>query len=456
MGKAAVEMRNSPLLFSNRDITKMLIPLIFEQFLSIAVGMADSLMVATVSEAAISAVSLVDNMNYLMIQIFSALAIGGAVVAGQYIGKGDRAQACNAGQHMVLFQTAVSLLITAVLAIFRKNIISTAFGQIAPDVLEATTIYYRIVVFSIPGIALYNSGAALYRTMGKTSVTFKVSLLMNVINVVGNAFLLFVARIGVAGVAIPTLVSRWVAAFMILFLASNQENQIFLPSIFSFRLDSHLLKDVLSIGVPGAVENGMFHSGRVFLVSLISGFGTAHIAANAIGGTFCNFQIFVGQAYGFVITTIISQCIGKGNFEQARYYLRKLIKGSYLAVSTINVIILILLPLFLAIYNISLETRAYAQTIVTMHGIACITLWSLSFNMPAFLRATGDARFTMFIGVCTMWFIRVFFTYIIACHMGYGVIGVWFVQCFMDYAARGLLFTLRYKSGKWTTKAIKD
>jgi len=440
--------------FTNRELVTLIAPMIAEQFLAILVGLADSLMVATVGDAAISAVSLVDSVSNLMIYIFSAMAAGGAAVAGQYIGRRERENANSAGQHLVALLAVTSVFFIALLYLFKTTVLTTVFGQIDADVMEATDKYYTIVMASIPGIALYNGGAAIFRTMGKSDVSLKVSLLMNGINVFGNALLIFGFHMDVAGVAIPTLASRTVAAAVILTLLFNDKLPLHLSDVRSFRFNPRLLKNIFYISVPSGIENGMFHLGRLILFSLISTFGTASIVANAIGNTLGNFHCFAGQAMNLGVTTVISQCVGAGDYDGARYYMRKLTKAGYALMAGVNLLIIALLPTIMRIYSVSPEGERLAVIVALIHGVASIFLWLPSFLMPTFLRAAGDARFTMFASMTTMWLCRVLFAYIFGKTLGFGVVGVWCAHAILDWTVRSVVFFLRYRSGKWMTKAI--
>lgn len=441
--------------FTNRDLVALIAPLIAEQFLAILVGLADSLMVATVGDAAISAVSLVDSISNLMIYIFSAMAAGGAAVAGQYIGRREQRSANDAGQHLVVLLGVTSVFFIALLYLFKTAVLTTVFGHIDADVMAATDKYYSIVMASIPGIALYNGGAAIFRTMGKSEVSLKVSLLMNGINVTGNAILIFGLHMDVAGVAIPTLVSRTVAAVVILSLLFNDSLPLHLSDIHKFRLQPRMLRNIFYISIPSGVENGMFHLGRLILFSLISTFGTASIVANAIGNTLGNFHVFSGQALNLGMTTVVSQCVGAGDYDGARYYLRKLIKAGYALLAAVNLTIIALLPLIMRIYDVSSEGERLAVIVALIHGIASIFLWLPSFGLPNFLRAAGDARFTMFASMTTMWLCRVVFAYIFGKFMGYGVVGVWVAHSILDWTVRSIVFYRRYRGDRWVTKAIQ-
>ena len=456
MADKAVSLRGEQnTMFTNRQLVALMWPLLLEQMLAIAVGLADSLMVATVGDAAISAVSLVDSISNLMIYVFSAMATGGAAVAGQYIGQKHKEDACNAGQQLIALLAAVSLFFMALLYLFRPQILTTMFGHIEPDVMAATNTYYIYVMASIPGIALYNGGAALFRTMGRSDVSLKVSLLMNGINVAGNAILIFGFGMDVAGVAIPTLVSRTVAAAVILGLLFDRKLVLHLADVRSFRLNTRLMKNIFYIGVPSGVENGMFHLGRLVLFSLISTFGTAAMVANAIGNTIANFNCFAGQAINLGLAAVVSQCVGAGEFDQARAYMKKIVKWTYAVMAAVNLTIMALLPLIMRVYNVSPEAERLAVTVSLIHSISSIFLWIPAFTFPSFLRAAGDARFTMLASMTTMWLVRVLMAYVLGRYLGYGVIGVWVAHAILDWIVRGSVFYRRYRSGKWQTMGIK-
>ena len=298
-------------------------------------------------------------------------------------------------------------------------------------------------------------GAALFRTMGHSDVSLKVSLLMNSINVIGNAVLIFGFGMDVAGVAIPTLVSRTVAAVVILSLLFNRDLMLHLSDIRGFHLNMRLMKNIFYIGVPSGVENGMFQLGRLVLFSLISTFGTASMVANAIGNTISNFNCFAGQAINLGLAAVVSQCVGAGEFDQARAYLRKIVKWTYGIMAAVNLTIIALLPLIMRVYNVSPEAEKLAVTVTLIHGISSIFIWVPAFMVPGFLRAAGDAKFTMLASMLTMWVVRVLLAYVLGKYMGYGVIGVWFAHAIVDWSVRSVIFFLRYRSGKWETMGIK-
>ena len=447
MGKKQ-KIDRSHYLFDNKALTALIIPLIVEQLLAVLVGMADSIMVANVGEAAVSGVALVDNIMVLLINIFAALATGGAVVAGQYLGQKREKDACIAAKQLIWFIFLCSVGITAIVYLGRNFILHSVFGAIDADVMSSANTYLMIVTASIPFIALYNGGAAIFRAMGNSKVSMQVSIVMNVINVAGNAILIYGFHRGTEGVAIPTLVSRMVAAILILGLLCNQTRVLHLEKTLRYHLNGSMVKRILNIGVPNGLENSMFQLGKILVLSLVSTFGTSAIAANAVSNAVALFQILPGMAISLAVTTVISRCVGAGDYEQAKYYTRKLLKITYCCMAVTVALIFAVLPLIMKVYNLSAGTSAESEKILLFHGCSAILVWPIAFNLPAVFRASGDVRYSMITSIVSMWIFRIAFSYILGKYMGIGVFGVW-IAMIIDWCFRAILFVYRYFSGKW-------
>lgn len=439
--------------FSNRALLQLLIPLILEQLLAVTVGLADSLMVARVGEAAVSAVSLVDTVNVLLVNTFSALATGGAIVTGQYLGNQELDKAQRSSEQLLLFMGVLSLVVTAAMYALRHFLIYVLFGAVEADVAAYSQVYFNIVEASIPFLAVYSAGAALFRVMGDSATSLRISLWMNLINVAGNGFLIFVAKWGVAGVALPTLLPRIFAAAAVLWLLRNQKLPIHLSRKFRIYYDRKAIGDIVRTGVPNGIEGSLFQLGKILLLSVASAFGTASITANAIGNTLGSFQVLAGNAIGMAMITVTSQCVGRRDYESAEYYTKKLLIFTYIAMWITNILILAVLPWILRIYNVSSEAQELATKIVWLHGVIGMVLWPLSFTLPQTLRAAGDTRFAMIASVSSMWLFRLVLGVILAKYMNLGVLGIWLAM-FVDWIVRLTCFVLRYKSGKWKGKAI--
>lgn len=436
------------MLFTNKDLKKLIIPLIIEQFLTVLVGMADTVMVSQTGEAAISAVSLVDTVNVLLINIFAALATGGAVVAGQFLGHKNRQEACSVANQLLLFATIASTAIMGLTIGFHNILLHRVFGKISSDVMSAARIYLLITALSIPFIAIYNAGAALFRAMGNSRITMIVTFIMNAVNVAGNAILIFGFHMGVAGVAIPTTVSRMIAAVVIVAMLFNEKRDITLKGHFKIKLDGKIIKKILYIGVPNGLENSMFQLGKIVVLSLVATFGTSAIAANAVGNTIAMFQIIPGMAIGMAMVSVTAQCVGAQDYDQVRYYNKKLLKIAYSAMILVNVIVIAILPFLIKLYNLGTEAAGITRWIITFHAICACLIWPLSFSIPNTLRAANDVKFCLVLSVISMWAVRIAPSYILAGNLGLGVKGVW-IAMVMDWCVRAIFFVIHYKREKW-------
>ena len=440
--------------FTNRDLLRLLIPLIIEQMLAVTVGLADSLMVSSLGEAAVSSVSLVDTVNVLLNSLFASLATGGAIVTGQYLGAKNMEKAQRSAEQLLIFNGAVAIGITVVMYALQRSIVYGLFGSIEPDVAANSLAYFRIVELSIPFLAVYSAGAALFRVMGDSKTSMKISLWMNLINVSGNALLIYVFKWDVSGVALPTLASRVFAAFAILFLMRNQNLTLHLSKDFRLRMDRKMVGLIVRTGVPNGIEGSMFQLGKILLMSVISSFGTAAIAANAIGNTLMTFQNLPGNAASLASTTVISQCTGLRDYDSSKFYAKKLLKFAHIGLLVSNALVLLALPVILRIYHVSHEAKELARFLVMTYSVVCCLVWPLSFSFPQTLRASGDNRFVMVVSVGSMWAFRLVLGVVLSQHMGLGLVGVW-IAMYVDWVVRAICFVLRYRSGKWMTKAIK-
>ncbi|GAA6326174.1 toxic metabolite efflux MATE transporter YeeO [Fusobacterium ulcerans] len=435
-------------LFKNRDLVKLFIPLIIEQFLEYLVGLIDSIMVAHVGEAAVSGVSLVDFVMQLLISIFAALATGGAVIAGQYLGKKQQDDANETANQLIWFTGIISIVVMLGIYIFKSLILHGLFGQISEDVYRNANIYLLIVAASIPFLAVYSSGAAAFRTMGNSKLPMKVMMAMNMLNLTGNAVLVYGFKMGTAGVAIPTLVSRIGAAVIILAILLEKTYPLHLKKTFQYRLNKNIVKQILGIGIPYGLENGMFYLGRLVILSLISTFGTAAIAANSVSGTIVMFEVLPGMAIGLGLTVIISRCVGMGDFEQARYYTKKIMKIIYVTFILTSIGILALLPTILNIYGLSPEATEWTYKLVWAHAVMLV-IWPLGYTLPVTFRAAGDARFPMLISVASMIFCRIILAFVFSLYFEMGMLGTW-AAMFVDWIVKAIIFVWRYLSGRWT------
>ena len=427
----------------------LFIPLLIEYGLEFFMGLADSIMVASLGEAAISGVSLVDFLVQLLIFSFSALATGGAVVAGQYLGDNQVDKAQDSATQLVWFSTILSTVLMIAVIILRQVLIGLLFGQIEADVWHNAEIYLYIVALSIPFLAIYNAGAAIFRTTNNARLPMRILVVCDVLNVIGNAICIYYLGWDVRGVAIPTVISRALAAIIIMYFAVDEDYKLHIKKTLKHKFDFFILRKVLQVGIPYGVENGLFQLGRVLVLSIVSTFGTMAIAANSVGYAIGIFSVLPGFAINLGLTAVISRCVGANDYEQARYYNKKCLIIVIVSHLIINLIIFAGLPFILGVYNLSAQTAAMATEMIIWHGIFAIIIWPFSFTIPATFRGAGDSKSVMYISLAVMFICRIGLSYVIAEWMGVGVFGTW-IAMFIDWYVRAGIYVYRYFSNKWT------
>lgn len=443
-------MKNNPksgYLFSNRALAALILPLILEQTLAITVGMADTMMVASVGEAGVSGVSLMDMINNLIFSVLAALATGGTVVVSQYLGANRLTDARDTSKQVVLTVFSAAAVLALLTALLRKELIRLLFGSIEADVMDAALTYLTVSAISYPFLGVYNAYAALFRAMGKTSITFYTSIVGNILNVAGNAVCIFGLHMGVLGVAIPSLLSRAVMA-LILYVCLKKPTHVLSVDRLSFRPDVEQIRKILYIGVPGGIENALFQGGRVLVVSIISLFGTIQIAANGVANSLDNMGCIVGQAMNLAMVAVIGRCAGTLDQGQIRYYTKKLMAFTYIATAVVNTTIIISLPFLLSLYGLSDETTVLAYKLVMIHNGFAMLLWPVSFVFPNMLRACNDVKYPMRISIFSMAAFRIGFSYVLGVRFGMGALGVWYAMI-LDWVFRCICFVGRYLHGDW-------
>ena len=441
-------------LFTRNALIRLIVPLMIEQLLLMTVGMADTVMVTTAGEAAVSGVSLVDNINTLIIQVFSALSTGGAVVVSQYLGRRDLDNAKTASRQLLYTMSMVSILLMAAALIFRQHILSLIFGRVETDVMDSALIYFLLTAAAYPFMGIYNAGAALFRAMGNSKVSMFCSLIINIINIVVNAVFIFGFGIGAAGAGIGTLVSRIAAAVIIMVLLNHPDHAVRVDGLLHFQFNGSMVKRILFIGIPNGLENGMFQAGKLTVLNLITTFGTSAVAANAIANSVAGVINVPGMALGLAIITVIGRCMGAGATDQAIFYTKRLVGASYLFMWIMSSIMFFSADFLVSLFNLSPEAVEMAAQVLRICAVGNMIFWPLSFTLPNSLRAAGDAIFTMVVSLSSMFACRVALSYVLACSWGLnlGLAGVWLAMV-ADWVVRALLFLVRYWRGSW--KKIK-
>ena len=430
----------------------MILPLLMEQFLLMLVGLADTMVVSYAGETAVSGVSLVNSFNTIFINLFTALASGGAVVVSQYIGRRDTKMASESSSQLLMAATVFAVLISIPVLIWKVPLLRLLFGKVEPDVMAACRTYLRISVYSFPALGIYNAGTALYRSIGKTSVTMKISIASNILNVVGNLIGVFVLHAGVAGVAYPSLIARAFSAVVITVLCFR-EKEVRYVGKWIFQWNRDLLKRMLSIAIPNGVESGIFQFVKVALSSVVALFGTYQIAANGISQSIWSVAALISVTMGPVFITVIGQCMGAGDIQQAEYYFRKLTKLTVCISIAWNTLIFLLTPFLIKIFAVSDQTGRLILWLVLIHNIANAVVFPFADPLGKGLRAAGDAIFTMGISLFTTIGVRLIFSILFGIVLDLGVIGIALAMC-LDWTVRGIIFWIRFRQGKWKTYKV--
>lgn len=439
-------------MFSRKDLTKLILPLIIEQLLATTVGMADIIMVASAGEAAVSGVSLVDNISLLLINFLTAIATGGAVICAQYIGKKRLDKAEETAGQLLLSVTLIALLIMAVILSGNRIILNLLCKGAEPEVMNSARIYFYLCAVSYPFLGISNACSALFRVQGKSNISMLSALIMNLINIPGNAVLVYLFHLGAAGVGIASLSSRMASAILLLILIRKPGYMLHL-SHFSRHIHKDIVKKIMYIGIPSGLENSIFQIGKILLQSLIVSFGTASIAANAAANTLATLGALPGTAIGLALVTVVGQCIGAGRYSEARKATKRLIGLAYISMAFTCGVMLIFIHPLINIYQLSAETERLAVILTFIHNGFAILIWPVSFVLPNALRAANDVKYTMWVSIISMWTCRIFLAYLMAGFFHMGVAGVWLAMI-IDWAIRSVFFIIRFFRKKLEMHAI--
>lgn len=433
--------------FTNETLKKLIFPLFMEQLLVVLVGIVDTFIVSYVGEYAVSGVSLVNAFNTIFIYLFTAVASGGAVVISQYIGRKQGDIASEASSQLLSFSVLFSFVISSFILLFDEPLMRIVFGAVEVRVMEACLTYLRISVYSFPALAIYNAGAAMYRSFGKTSTTMYISLFSNVINIIGNIIGVFVLKAGVAGVAYPSLIARLFSAITITLLCFSKNNAIYYHIKWIFQWNQKLVSQMLKIAIPNGLESAIFQLVKVGLSSIVALFGTYQIAANGIAQSIWSVSALVGIAMGPVFITVIGQCMGANDSTAAEFYFRKLLRISVVTSMIWNVLLLLITPFILNFYFITEETKRLVFVLVLIHNMGNAIVFPFAEPLGKGLRASGDIKFTTITSIVTT-FVRLGVSILLGVQLKMGVIGIAYAMC-IDWVVRGSIYWWRFKHKAW-------
>ncbi|MDO4273142.1 MAG: MATE family efflux transporter [Eubacteriales bacterium] len=435
-------------LFTNKMLRNLLIPVILEQLLNALMGTVDTVMVSNVGSSAISAVSLVDSINVLVIQAFSALAAGGAIICAQYMGQRSYGHANRSARQVLFIITAISVGVTAVCMIFQNPLLCLIFGQVEASVMKASRTYFFYTALSFPFIALYDAGASIFRAQENTKGPMAISIISNIMNIIGNAILIWVFHMGVAGAAIATLVSRIFCAVVVLWQLRRDRQPIVVRDYLKIRPEWKMIKRVLALGIPSGVENSMFQLGKLAIQSTVSTLGTVAIAAQAMTNILEALSGTAAIGVGIGLMTVVGEALGAGRKDEAVYYIKKLcVVAEFILLGGCLIVFALTRPVTL-IGGMEAESARMCFHMTAWITVVKPVVWMFAF-IPAYgMRAAGDVKFSMITSCITMWVFRFCLCVFLIRVMGFGPMGVW-IGMFTDWTVRGIVFSLRFHSRKW-------
>jgi len=440
-------------VFTRKQIIALLIPLMLEQVLSGLMGIADTMMVTSVGETAISAVSLVDSINTLVLNLLTALAAGGVIVCAQYLGRQDRARANDAARQVMLVSVGVSVVLMAFCLVLRRPLLSLIFGTVEPAVTEQAVDYFLITAVSYPFLALQQTAAATFRAGGRSAPPMAVAAVANVVNVAGNAVGIYVLELGVFGAGLATTVSRVLSAVVLLVLLRNKNLSISIRDYRRIRFNKELSGMVLRVGIPTGVENSMFQLGKLIVQSTVSTLGTTAMAAQAMTHTLDIVECMPSMAIGTGLLTVAGHCMGAGRPDEARKYTKLFCVISELVLIGMGAVILSLTPWITRLAGMTEESAALTFRLLALITIVKCVIWVIAFTLPNGTRAAGDVRFSATVSALSMWIFRVGGSFLLCRVFHVGLIGVW-IAWFCDWGCRAVIYVWRYRSGRWESKRV--
>ncbi len=447
------------MMFSKKDLWKLILPLIFQHILSVLTGTINTIMVSRAGDAAVSGVSLITTLDNLLIIAFTAVVTGGSVVVSQAIGRQDTKLMHNSSKQLLYCVTIIALTLTAIVFTLRVPLLNLLYGDVEPDVMYHALNYFSIISLSFPLLAIYQAGAALFRVMGDTITGMLLGFASNILLIFMNFIFISKMEMGAAGAALSTLISRAIFSITFVILLHNKKRPLYFENLFHYRPDLPLIKQILRIGIPTGIESSMHSFGKLLTSALISTMGTVSVAANSVALNLANFQYMAGNAVGSSTTTIVGRCIGAGEKEQAKKYARLLLGICYALLFVGAGITLLFTRPLLSLYGLSAASTELAVKLLRLHAIVAMFIWPLGFYFPGVFRATGDAKFPMKVASTAMWVFRVAGAYVLASDgftllgisipgFGMGIIGVW-IAMFADWVFRASFYGVNFFSGRW-------
>ena len=380
----------------------------FEQVLTALIGSVDTIMVTNIGLAAISAVSLFDSLNILIINIFAAMATGGAIICAQYLESNQKGKANQALKQLIFSVTLISLIITIPCILFRRPLLSLIFGS-EKKVRDNSLNYLFITVLSYPFIALYNADAASFRTSQNSRLPMVIALGSNILNILENFFFVFTLSLGVAQAALSTLLSRIISALIILILLKQPKQDLYVDSYLSIRSEIETITKILKISIPTGIENGKFQFGKL-VIPLYLQWEQQPLPVQTMVSMLESFACQASIGIGLGMMTVVGKCVGAKEYEQARQYTISLTKLAWMVCIIFCSIIMLFIQQITSLAKMESESAKLAIWLTRIVFAYKMIFWTPSFLPGYGLRAAGDVKFSMITSTLSLWICRVVVT----------------------------------------------
>ena len=441
-------------LFSNRALLNLGVPLALNSLMAIFMGMADSVMVSSAGATAVSAVSIVDAVNNVFVTVSDSIPTGGSVVTSQYIGARQQEKAKESIRQILYSGIIIATFLMVLLLCLRKQVLRLIYGSIETAVFNQAVTYFTIILLSFPFLVAGCTATATLRSMAKSRLAVTITISANIINVIGNAILIYGFDLGVAGAAISTVFGRIVWCIWGLMALRSEKLPVKLEKVFPVRIHWDIMKRVLRVGLGTGFENSLLHIGRLALSSLSASFGTIYIAAYSLSNTLNNFGWVMITAVTTTAMTVVGQCIGAGEKDQARQYAKKLLTVGCCIMLTMFSLIFLLRHQLVSMYQLTpeeLEVAAYNTGILAI--LTMCSCYFMAFTPMGIFRAAGDMHYPVIVACSAMVFFRVGLSYLLCYGFQMGLMGIWLGMS-ADWAFRSVCNTVHFLRGKWLDKKL--
>jgi len=438
-----------------RQVIAIIIPLFFDQLFNGIISMLNTAMISSSGTAAVAAVSMVDSLNVIMLNIFIGIATGGTVIVAQYYGAGKAESVTKAAGNAVAAVIFSAVIISIVLTGFHDSVLTLLFKSAEPDVFANAKIYLIGSALSYPFVSVIDAISGVLRGIGNSKSYFWLSLIKNGSNLLFNIIFLKIFNFGIIGLILSIILSRFLGMCCAFIYIRLLNRQIVLHFRDLLKIDCKMLRRIMFIGIPSAGEQVFFNAGKLITQSFIVTMGTGALAINAICNSLMVLMETGGLGLSLAIVTVVGISLGHGDYKSAKKYVRVFLILGSISVALTCLIMLPLLSPLIGFFSPEPQLLPEIMRICYICSVTTPLFWCLSFVSPAALRAAGDGRFVLVSSLISMWTLRVVLGYVLGIVFKLGILGVWLAM-FIEWVLRGLMYNIRLMGKKWLSHKLID